>query len=152
MLNELKLTLMKSFTPTIKIDQDSPTAKLAAQDWERREARAAREEAAETRQKNILQALELAPHFDLHRLPQNFWVAVILPSGEMPERQRGVPAGEMPKAEGAQLPPWWGGPGWGSEITGCTDLYHISDHVLFFRSNLPEQEIRENIDLSFLPF
>lgn len=130
---------MKSFTPTIKADQDSPTAKLAAQDWERREARAAREEAAETRQKNILQALELAPHFNLHRLPQNFWVAVLT-------------SREMPKAEGAQLPPPWGGSGWGSEITGCTDLYHISDHVLFFRSNLPEQEIRENIDLSFLPF
>ena len=139
---------MKSFTPTSKADQDSHIPKLATQDWERREARAAREEAAETRQKNILQALELAPHFNLHRLPQNFWVAQII----KPMKLVSPPMGEMPKAEGAQLPPSWGGSGWGSEITGCTDLYHISDHVLFFRSNLPEQEIRENIDLSFLPF
>ncbi|PHN01890.1 hypothetical protein [Flavilitoribacter nigricans] len=165
---------MKSFTPTFKADRDSNLPKLAAQDWEWREARAAQTEAAEARQKAILEALELAPRFDLHRLPQNFWVA-ILPFGEMSERQRGLPSGEMPKGQNGlssgdihkgkailpagRRPQDRGGVPlqqsihiFSTEITGCTDLYHISNHVLFFRSNLPEQEIRENIDLSFLPF
>ncbi|PHN01271.1 hypothetical protein [Flavilitoribacter nigricans] len=138
---------MKTFTPTTKADQDSRIPQLAAQDWERREARGAKEDAAETRQKAILEALELAPHFDLYRLPQNFWVAV-LPSGERSTQNGAARVGQKGSSPRSHKTTST----FPTEIAGCTDLYHISDHILFFRSNLPEPEIRENIDLSFLPF
>jgi hypothetical protein len=140
---------MKTFNTS---DRDSQTPKLAARDWERREAKAAQREAAETRQENLLQALDLAPPFELHRLPQNFWVAQLCsPLGEMSEGQRGcsreILAQKEPMQNRVEVTQ-----SFANEITGCTDLYHITDHILFFRSNLPESELRENIDLSFLPF
>lgn len=122
---------MTTFPP----DQDSRIARLAAQDWERREARAARLEAAEMRQRSLQQAQEIGPLFELHRLPQNFWVAEILTLDVDADDSRIV-----------------FNTGFAETINGCTDLHPIGDHILFFRSNLPEQEIRENIDLSFLPF
>ena len=121
-------------------DRDSSIPNLAALDWERREVQATQREAAEKRQQQLLEAVELAPHVDLHRLPQNFWVAVILPSGEMPTQSE--------PASGRVGEPYT----FASEIDGCTDLHHITGQVLFFRSNLSEAELRDNIDLSFLPF
>ena len=129
---------MKTFNTYFEFEKDSYIRKLAEKDWERREAEALAREAAEIRQQSILEALNLAPHFELHRLPLNFWVAQIIePAGSS------SPLGEMPQAEGASF---------SQTITGCTDLHHITPQILFFRSNLPEQEIRENIDLSFSPF
>lgn len=118
--------LMTFFIPSCCVAETNPLAKKAYLDWEQKENRAATQETAYARQDALQQAQELGPRFVLHRLPQNFWVAQLLPQ--------------------------WGGWGWGSEITGCTDLFPIGDHIIFFRSHLPEQEIRENLDLSFLPF
>lgn len=139
--NQLKRTLMTTFPP----DQDSRIPQLAAQDWERREARAAQLEAAEIRRQSLQRAQEIGPLFELYRLPQNFWVAV-LPVGEMPGGQRGS---STPQANVDRI---IFQSGFANAIEGCTDLHPIGDHLLFFRSNRSEQEIRENIDLSFLPF
>ena len=128
-IKQLKLNLMKEITPCFQSERDSYIPRLAAQDWERREVRAAKMEAAEARQRSLRAAQERGPRFALHRLPQNFWVAQITE----PEAQLQFYA-------------------FAKNITGCKDLYPIGDHILFFRSNLPEQELRENIDLSFLPF
>lgn len=127
--NQLKLNLMTTFPP----DQDSRIPQLAIQDWERREAVAAQMEAAESRRQFLEEAREIGPLFELYRLPQNFWVAKI-------------------KNEEANADRIIFKDGFAETIEGCTDLFPIGDHILFFRSNLPEQEIRENIDLSFLPF
>ena len=121
---------MKESTSHFYSDRDSNIPQLAAQDWEQREAKAVAMEAAELRQYKLQQALELGPRFDLYHLPQNFWLAIL-------------PLGETSQSYKESFP---------KKITGCKDLHHIEDHILFFRSNLPEQEIRENIDLSLLPF
>ncbi|MCB0630834.1 MAG: hypothetical protein KDD15_13905 [Lewinella sp.] len=111
------------------VEEDHPLTKKAYLDWEHLEKRASALETAYARQESLQIAQELGPRFVLHRLPQHFWVAQICE----PEDQLQFYA-------------------FGTAVSGCSDLFPISDHILFFRSYLPEQEIRENIDLSFLPF
>lgn len=106
-----------------------PHADLACSDWEYVEALAREDRTAACRIDNLNQAASLAPRLELSYLALDCWLARIVPSPEWPDCSFVNP-----------------------DLEGAYQVRILDPKTMFFRSQLSEERLWENLSLLFLPF